>query len=57
MSFSYSDTVIEQFDKGALEYYSPVIGCKMLWDEIFLVLPHSAEDINLFFNYINNLFW
>ena len=25
------------------------------FDDIFLVWPHSAEDLNLFFNYMNNI--
>ena len=55
MSYSYSDIAIEQFDKKALEYNPPVIGWKRFRDDIFLVWPHSAEDLNLFFNYMNNI--
>ena len=55
MSCSYGDIAIEQFDKIALEYNPAVIGWKRFWDDIFLVWPHSAEDLNLFFNNMNNI--
>ena len=54
MSCSYGDIAIEQFDKKALEYNPVVTGWKRLQD-IFLVWPHSAEDLNLFFNYMNKI--
>ena len=54
MSCSYSDIAIEQFGKKALEDNPPVIGWKRFRDDIFLVWPHSAKDLNLFFNYMNN---
>ena len=25
------------------------------WDDVFLVWPHSREDLNLFFNYMSNI--
>ena len=49
MPCSYGDIAIEQFDKKALEYNPAVIGWKIL------VWPHSAEDLNLFSNYMNNI--
>ena len=55
MSCSYGVIAIEQFDKKALEYNPAVIGWKRFQDDIFLVWPHFAEDINLFFNYMNNI--
>ena len=54
MSCSYGDIAIEQFDKKALQYNPAAIGWKRFQDDIFLVWPHSAEDLNLFFNYMNN---
>ena len=55
MSCSYGHIAIEQFDKKALEYNPVVIGWERFQDDIFLVWPHSAEDLNLFFNYMNNI--
>ena len=49
MPCSYRDIDIEQFDKKALEYNSPVIGWKRFSDYIFLVCAYYAEDFNLFF--------
>ena len=46
MSCSYGDIAIEQFDKKTLEYNPAVIGWKRFRDDIFLVWPHSAEDLN-----------
>ena len=51
MFCSYSDIAI---DKKALEYNPPVIGWKRFWD-IVLVWTHSAKDLNLVFNYMNNI--
>ena len=55
MSCSCRDIAIEQFDKKTLEYNPPIIGWKRFQDDIFLVWPHSVEDLNLFFNYMNNI--
>ena len=55
MPCSYGDIAIEQFDKKALEYNPAVIGWKRFRDDIFLAWPHSAEDLNLFFNNMNNI--
>ena len=55
MSCSCGDIAMEQFDKKALEYNPPIIGWKRFRNDIFLVWPHSAEDLNLFFNYMNNI--
>ena len=55
MSCSCGDIAIEQFDKKALEYNPPIIGWKRFRNDIFLVWHHSAEDLNLFFNYMNNI--
>ena len=55
MPCSYGDIAIEQFDKKALEYNPAVIGWQRFRDDIFLVCPHSAEDLNLYFSYMNNI--
>ena len=55
MSCSYSDIAIKQFDKKALKYNPPVTGWKKFRDDIFLVRPHAAEDLTLFFNDMNNI--
>ena len=55
MSCSYGDIAIEQFDEKALKYNPAVIGRKRFRDDIYLVWPHSAEDLNLFFNYMNSI--
>ena len=54
-SIAYGDIAIEQFDKKAFEYNPPVTGWKTFRDDIFLVWTHSAEDLNLLFNYMNNI--
>ena len=48
MSCSYGDIAIEQFDEKALEYNPAVIGWKRFRDDIFLVWPYSAEDLNYY---------
>ena len=55
MSCSFSNIATEQFNKKALEHNSSVIGWKEFGDDIFLVWCHSTEDLNLFFNYMNNI--
>ena len=60
VSCSCGDIAIEQFDKKALEYNPAVIGFNIILqllvlDDIFLVWPHSEEDLNFFFNYMNNI--
>ena len=52
----FINIAIEQFDKKALEYNPAVIGWKRFRDDIFLAWQHSAEDFNLFFNYMNNIY-
>ena len=55
ISCSYGDIAIKKFDKKALEYNPAVIGWKRFRDDIFLVWSHSAEYLNLFFNYMHNI--
>ena len=47
---------LNNLTKKALEYNPPVIGWTRFWDDIFLVWSHSAEDLNLFFNHMNNIY-
>ena len=55
MPCSYSDIAIESFDKKALHYHPSVIGWKRFRYDAFLVWPHSREDLDFFFNYMNNI--
>ena len=55
MSCSYSDIAIESFDKKTLQYHPSVIDWKRFRDYVFLVWPHSREDLDFFFNYVNNI--
>ena len=55
MSCSYSDIATESFDEKALQYHASVIGWNRFRDDVFLVWPHSREDLDLFFNYMNNI--
>ena len=55
MSCSHSDIAIKLFDRKTIEYNPPVIGWNRFRDDIFLVWPHSSEDLNLFFNYMNKI--
>ena len=52
MSCSYSDIAIESFDKKALQYHPSVIDWMRFRDNVFLVWPHSREDLDFFFNYV-----
>ena len=55
MSCSYSHIAIEIFDKKVLKYHPSVIGWKRFRDDAFSVWPHSRENLDLFFNYMNNI--
>ena len=55
MSCSYSDIAIQYFDIKALEFNPPVTCWKRFWDDIFIVWPHTLEELQVFFNYMNNL--
>ena len=55
MSCSYSDIAIQYFDIKALEFNPPVICCKRFRDDIFVVWPHTLEELQDFFNYMNNI--
>ena len=55
MSCSYSDIAIQYFDIKALEFNPPVICWKRFKDDIFVVWPHTLEELQVFFNYMNNI--
>ena len=56
MSCSYSDIATEQFEKKMLEYNPLVIDWKRFQDDTFLAWSHFVEDLDLFFNHVNNLY-
>ena len=55
MSCSYSDITIQYFDVKILEFNLPVICWKRFRDDIFVVWPHTLEELQVFFNYMNNI--
>ena len=55
MSCSYSDIAIQYFDIKALEFNPPVICWKRFRDDIFVVWPHTLKELQVFFNYMNNI--
>ena len=55
MSCSYSDIAIQYFAIKALEFNPPVICCKRFRYDIFIVWPHSLEELQVFFNDMNNM--
>ena len=55
MSCSYSDIAIQYFDIKALEFNPLVICWKRFRDDIFVVWPHTLEELQVFFNYMNNI--
>ena len=50
MSCSYSGIAIQYFDIKALEFNPPVICWKRFRDNIFVVLPHTLEELQVFFS-------
>ena len=55
MSCSYRDIAIHYFDVKALEYASATISWKRLRDDIFIVWPHSIDELDIFFDYMNKV--
>ena len=55
MSCSYSDIAIQYFDIKALEFNPLVICWKRFRDDIFVVWPHTLEELQIFLNYMNNI--
>ena len=55
MSCYYSDIAIQYFDSKALEYTPATICWKRFRDNIFFVWPHSLDELDVFFDYMNIL--
>ena len=55
MSCSYSDIAIQYFDVKALEYTPATICWKRFRDDIFIVWPHSIDELDIFFDYMNKV--
>ena len=55
MSCSYSDIAIENFDKKALEYSPPVLCWKRFSDDVFIIWPHSLDELKTFFHFMNTV--
>ena len=55
MSCSYSNIDIQYFNVKALEY-TPATNCwKRFRDDIFTVWPHSIDELDTFFDYMNKV--
>ena len=50
MSCSYSDIAIQYFDVKALEYTPATICWKRFREYIFIVWPHSIDELDIFFD-------
>ena len=55
MSCSYSDIAIQYFDVKALEHTLATICWKRFRDDIFIVWPHSIDELDIFFDYMNKV--
>ena len=55
MPCSYSDIAILYFVIKALELNHSVICWKRFRDDIFVVWPHTLEELQVFFSYMNNI--
>ena len=55
MSCSYSDIAIQYFDVKALEYTPATICWKRFRGDIFVVWPHSIDELDMFFDYMNKV--
>ena len=55
MSCSYSDIAIQYLDVKALEYTPATICWKRFRDDIFIVWPHSIDELDIFFDYMNKV--
>ena len=53
VSCFYSDIAIQYFDVKALEYAT--ICWKRFRDDIFIVWPHSTDELDILFDYINKV--
>ena len=52
---SYSDIAIKYFDVKTLEYTPAAICWKRFRDDIFIVWPHSIDELDIFFDYMNKV--
>ena len=55
MSCSYNDITIQYFDVKTLEYTPATICWKRFRHGIFIVWPHSIDELDIFFDYMNNV--
>ena len=55
MSCFYSDIAIQYFDVKPLQYTSTTICWKIFRDNIFIVWPHSIDQLNMFFDHMNKV--
>ena len=55
MSCSYSNIAIQYLDVKALEYTPAIICWKRFRDDIFIVWPHSIDELDIFFDYMNKV--
>ena len=55
MSCSYSDIAMFKFDLKALSYRPGVLCWKRFRDDIFVVWNHSLEELNKFFEFMNDV--
>ena len=55
MSCSYSDIAMYKFDCKALEYRPKILCWKRFRDDIFSIWNHSLQELNEFFEFMNNV--
>ena len=55
VSCFYSDIAIQYFDVKALEYTPATICWKIFTDDIFIVWPHSIDELDIIFDYMNKV--
>ena len=55
MSCFHSDIAIQYFDVKPLQYTSTTICWKIFRDNIFIVWPHSIDQLNMFFDHMNKV--
>ena len=52
---SYSDIAIQFLDVETLRYTPATISWKRFRDDIFIVWPHSIDELDIFFDYMNKV--
>ena len=55
MSCSYSDLAMYSYDLKALSYVPAVKCLKSFCENIFVLLEHSRDDLDKFFNFMNSI--